>query len=78
MGIQNDLQGIAQRRRQRRLIFYTMITSIVAAVVGTPTAEALSSSPATASELDLQSAAATAPPAIPYCVEQQERRIGRR
>jgi len=73
MGIKNDLKGIKFRRRH--LILYTMITSIMAVGVGTPTAAASSAHLESAStESDLQ----PAPPAIPYCVEQEERRIGRR
>ncbi|XP_034485618.1 eukaryotic translation initiation factor 2-alpha kinase [Drosophila innubila] len=75
MGIKNDLKGIKLRRRH--LILYTMITSIVAAVVGTPTAAAASPS-SSSTESNLQPAAPPSPPAIPHCVEQQERRIGRR
>jgi len=75
MGIKNDLKGIKLRRRH--LILYTMITSIVAAVVATPTAAAASPS-SSSTESNLQPAAHPSPPAIPHCVEQQERRIGRR
>ncbi|XP_060646711.1 eukaryotic translation initiation factor 2-alpha kinase isoform X1 [Drosophila nasuta] len=66
MGIKNDLKGIKLSRRH--LILYTMITSIV--VVAAAQTESTSESS------NLQHA--VPPAAIPYCVDQQERRIGRR
>ncbi|XP_030374103.1 eukaryotic translation initiation factor 2-alpha kinase [Scaptodrosophila lebanonensis] len=74
MGIQHDLNSFIEQRRGKRLILQlAMLTSLVAAVTATPTH----------SDADLQRQESHPPPtapaaAIPYCVEQQERRIGRR
>lgn len=73
MGMQDDLDGIVRHRR-RNLSLLQLVALTMAGFVALSPHQVRAQS----SDSELQTAGSSTPPALTHCVEQDERRIGRR